>query len=151
VASRPWRGTSTHAACGLGFYLDAAQDVRPAARSADTPDKTPDGRPLGAWTSSRSTGAIRQRLRKAIYAGLRAALAHTGRPIVFSICQNWGSIDRELGPKIGAQMWRTAGISRGTGTAGLVGAVQVQARKTQRWRHTPIRGAGTRTTFCSLE
>jgi alpha-galactosidase len=119
----------------LGIYLDAGSKTC-AQRPGSAGHHRQDAQTVARWNVDFvkvdwcNTGNV---FARAIYGGLRAALAHTGRPIVFSIC-NWG-LDQpwRWGPRIGAQMWRTAGDLTWYGAPpDWWGAVQTQARKTQR-------------------
>jgi alpha-galactosidase len=119
----------------LGIYLDAGTKTC-AQRPGSAGHLGQDARTVARWgvdfvkVDWCNTGNL---FARAIYARLRAALSHTGRPIVFSVC-NWG-VDQpwRWGPKIGAQMWRTAGDLTWYGAPpDWWGAVQRQARVTQR-------------------
>jgi len=119
----------------LGIYLDAGSKTC-AQRPGSAGHHSQDARRVARWSVDFvkvdwcNTGNV---FARPVYARLRAALAHTGRSIVFSIC-NWG-LDRpwRWGPKIGAQMWRTAGDLTWYGAPpDWWGAIQRQARATQR-------------------
>lgn len=118
----------------LGIYLDAGSKTC-AQRAGSAGHDAQDARTVARWgvdfvkVDWCNTGSL---FAQAIYARLRTALARTGRPIVFSIC-NWG-IDQpwRWGRRIGAQMWRTSGDLTWYGAPpNWWGAVQRQARVTQ--------------------
>ena len=118
----------------LGIYLDAGSQTC-AQRAGSAGHHGQDARTVARWAVDLvkvdwcNTGNL---FAQAIYTQLRTALARTGRPIVFSIC-NWG-IDQpwKWGRKIGAQMWRTSGDLTWYGAPpNWWGAVQRQARVTQ--------------------
>ena len=74
-------------------------------RGASTPGRTPPG----ASTTPRSTGATpRASTRAPQYAKIRDAFLHSGRPIVFSICE-WGSNQPWQWAPATGNLWRTTG------------------------------------------
>jgi alpha-galactosidase len=119
----------------LGIYLDAGSRTC-AQRPGSAGHLGQDARTLARWgvdfvkVDWCNTGNLAAR---PIYARLRAAIARTGRPMVFSICE-WGLAQPwRWGAKIGAQMWRTAGDLTWYGAPpDWWGAVQKQAEATQR-------------------
>lgn len=61
------------------------------------------------WCSAREVYDGKQATMAAAYAKMGQALANSGRPIVYSLCQ-YGLLDvGEWGAKVGANLWRTTG------------------------------------------
>ena len=96
----------------FGIYTDAGTKTcagRPRHAWA-TSTRTPSNTPIGESTTSRKTGATPSLARssESSYTLMRNALAATGRPIVFSICE-WGSTKPWLWAGPIGNMWRATG------------------------------------------
>ena len=141
----------------LGIYLDAGQRTC-AQRPGSAGHFEQDARTVAGWGADFvkvdwcNTGNPHSHR---VYARFRSAIAGTGRPMVFSIC-NWG-MDQpwRWGPGIGAQMWRTGGDLTWYGAPpDWWGAVQTLAAKTLRvtsyahpgaWNESDVVLVGTNT------